>query len=89
MHTDEDDSLKHGLIDYPEEKNRWRIIFLRIYKKIHKKRICFYLFFVTLHSSIETDTALQATSPIDFVREIPMLIISEYVKKRTLSLINQ
>ena len=29
MHTDEDDSLKQGLIDYPEEKNRGTIIFLR------------------------------------------------------------
>ena len=58
-------------------------------QKNSQKTYLFYLFFVTLHSSIETDTALQATSPIDFVREIPMLIISEYVKKRTLSLINQ
>ena len=58
-------------------------------QKNSQKTYLFLSFFVTLHSSIETDTALQATSPIDFVREIPMLIISEYVKKRTMSLINQ
>ena len=37
-------------------------------QKNSQKTYLFLSFFVTLHSSIETDTALQATSPIDFVR---------------------
>ena len=29
VHVDDGDALKQGLIDYPEEKNRGTIIFLR------------------------------------------------------------